>query len=226
MQRSRMIPATLLLLTLLASPPDALAQQEPVVARSGTLTLTASPQDATITRDGAPVQNGAQLTLPPGTHTFEVRREGYKTRIETVIMGEGSPSVILSVNLSRADPDTLRVGRTGGVIQDMGEARRPVGWASLVGGSALLATGIFLAARSGVPEECSQLMPQSCKDARDFAGWAVFTASAGGLLTASGLGLLIWDSLAGEEAANKESATRRSLKLTPTARGARVIFSF
>ena len=231
---------TLLIMATLAIPSVASAQvptpdtappaenAEPLPPQKSRVTIAVSPGDATLMMGETSVKPGSTLELSQGTYEFTVSKEGYKTRIETVVIGEGAPRVIMSVNLSKTDPDTLMVGRTGGLVENLGEARRPVGWSALIVGVGLTATGIALAATSGVPESCSQLDPEPCGDARDLAGWSVFTGALGGALTAGGLGLLIWDSLAGSPASSSEesASARRSLRLRPRpqARGAGLVF--
>ena len=193
----------------------------PLPPQKSKLTIAASPSDATImmNQNPTPIRAGSTLELEPGTYEFTVTREGYKTRIETVVIGEGAPRVIMSVNLSKTDPDTLLLGRTGGLVDNLGEARKPIGWSSLVVGVGLTATGITLAALSGVPDSCSQLDPAPCGDARDLAGVSMATGALGGALVAGGLGLLIWDSLAGQPASDSGERTdpqvRRTLRLAP-----------
>jgi|GEM_PF-3994306 len=229
---------TLLACAILAAPSAAFAQApvqetpppaetaETLAPQKSRVTIAVSPGDATLMMGDTPVKPGSTLELEPGTYEFTASKEGYKTRIETVVIGEGAPRVIMSVNLSRTDPDTLLLGRTGGLVENLGEARKPVGWSALIVGVGLTATGIALAATSGVPESCSQLDPEPCGDARDLAGWSVFTGALGGALTAGGLGLLIWDSLAGAPASSTDASARRSLRLRPRpqARGAGVVF--
>lgn len=212
---------------LAVAAPALAAAQQPTPKITPTLedivvTLRVNPADAQVWVDG--VARGAgqlELQLDPGAHEIRVQRPGYQTRIETLVLTEASArDIMMSVNLSRVDPDIKVVGRSGGIIDSMERSRRPAGWISVISGAALIGTSVFFAARSGVPESCSTLNPEPCDGANNYAPWASFTGAIGGVALLGGLGLLTWDSLAGEHPVPSSDKKTKAARVFITPGGA------
>lgn len=224
--------ATCALALALATPTLAAAQQ-PAQETTPALdeivvTLRVSPADAQVWVDG--VARGAgtlELQLDPGAHEIRVQKPGYQTRIETLVLTEASArDIMMSVNLSRVDPDVMVVGRSGGIIDSMERSRKAAGWISVISGAALIGTSVYFAARSGVPDSCSTLNPEPCDGANNYAPWASFTGAVGGVALLGGLGLLTWDSLAGEHPEPSGDKKEKTARVFVTPGGASFKFTF
>lgn len=174
-----------------------------------TVELRVTPTDARIYQGQTLLgQGSATLTLEPGEHTVRFEREGYTTLNQAIsLTGDGSlPTLLVQVHMSRNAPEREVVGRTGGLIEDMGEVtRQRVGWAGLAVGLGLIGASVYLGMESGVPDGCTSATPARC-DAASSAAPAITVGAFGGALLLGGLGLLVWDSLAGTQPASASGA--------------------
>ena len=214
---------TLIALSILLTTPSlALAQDTPTPTRAAPSTtrlrVLVTPEDATISIAGDVVGSGsAELSLLPGTHTVRIEREGYTSKIETIMLAEDNPGdIILRVHLSRTPPTpVISTGRSGGLVDSLGDARPLTGAVGL--GIGLVAASIAIAASSAPSPSCTVGTPETCNDRDNIAGWSTVTGVAGGLLLAGGVSLLVWDAIAGSPA---------SLSVTPTSSGAAASLRF
>ncbi len=178
------------------------------------LNLRISPQDATVTLDGKPIDASQTLYLPAGTHVFRVEAPGYIPREETLkLESQQGREILMSINLSK-DPVLLNQSSQG-IVDRMGTGRSITGWAMTAGGAALITTSIVLAVRSGAPEVC-EAGEMTCTNARNLTGWSTFTGILGGAALLGGVTLLSWRSLAGEpaEQALDSGRVRRTARLS------------
>lgn len=207
--------------------PDTQAPPRQLDAQPGKITveLRVTPADAKIYQGEALLgQGSATLTLEPGEYTVRFERAGYTTLNQVLsLKGDGSlPTLLVQVHMSRNAPEREVVGRTGGLVEDMGDAtRRRVGWAGLAVGLGLIGTSVYLGMESGVPEGCSSSTPARC-DAASSAAPAITVGAFGGALLLGGLGLLVWDSLAGTPP--EASSARVAPMIGPD--GAGVVFGY
>lgn len=206
---TRTLPTILLLSAALwtstaaaQSAPDTQAPPKQLDAQQAKITveLRVTPTDAKIYQGETLLgQGSATLALEPGEYMVRFERAGYTTLNQVLLLkGDGSlPALLVQVHMSRNAPEREVVGRTGGLVEDMGEVTRSrVGWAGLGVGLGLIATSVYLGMESGVPEGCSSATPARC-DGASSAAPAITAGAFGGALLLGGLGLLVWDSLAG-----------------------------
>jgi hypothetical protein len=200
------LPATTAALLAL-SPAPLLAQDaapaEPVAPTPTRLRVLVTPEDATISIADDPVGKGtAELSLLPGTHVVRVTREGYTSQTETILLAEDNPSdIILRIHLSKTPaPPPAVSGRTGGVVESLGDSTTLAGGVGLGLGIGLIATSVALATSSAPAPACSPSTPITCGDRDNLAGWSALTGATGGVLLAAGASLLVWDALAGSPA--------------------------
>lgn len=189
--------------TLHAQEPEEPPRQLPSAPVEVKVELRVTPKDAKIYRDDQLLGAGqATLMLSAGTHTVRFEREGYTTLTQEIkLAGDDTiPALIVQVHMSRVEPERVIAGRTGGLVEGMGDARKTAGWAGFAVGMGLIATSVYLGLDSGVPEGCTAATPATCDNAASSAP-AIVAGSFGGALLLGGIGLLVWDSLAGAEPA-------------------------
>jgi hypothetical protein len=107
LQEPRPVPREMPLPTKPAEPPGAAPPPRPVEqpAPSGTLSIRVEPADAQILIDGQPWSGDPSkmpiaIDLPTGRHTIEVRKDGYKSYVQAVLVSRGR-TLSLHVVLTR-----------------------------------------------------------------------------------------------------------------------------
>ena len=197
--------AAILAQPLLLSPTLAIAQQPTTPAHTDAtdpsktrLSLRILPPHATVTLDGRPVDASTELYLAPGTHTIEVRAEGYITRQETLnLEALAAREILMSINLSRQPEPASPSLHHDGLVDQMGSGRPITGWIMTASGAALLTTSIVLAIRqANVLSECRDR--GRCESETAATGWTTLAGSLGGASLIGGITLLSWSALAGE----------------------------
>lgn len=167
------------------------------------LRISVVPLDTEIYLGGVLVGQGdSTIPVSSGRHELRFAREGYRGLRETILVNENSPkSILLRVHLSETPPapQPVQVGGDG-AIDRLGEDRKLWGWIGVGSGAALLTTGIILASIDG-DSTCSDRPYARCPEVRATAGGAVVTSLLGGVLLASGAGLLTWEWLSGQGSA-------------------------
>jgi hypothetical protein len=195
-----------------ADQPEEPPRQLPASPAQIKVELRVTPADARLSMDGEPLgTGGATLMLAPGAYSVRVEREGYTTLNQEIVLrgDETIPALIIQVHMSRNAPEREVVGRTGGLVEGMGDARAKVGWAGLAVGIGLIATSVYLGLEGGVPDGCSSTTPAACDDPSSNAP-AIIAGGFGGALVLGGLGLLVWDSLAGTSPDQRAAVPRVS----------------
>lgn len=156
-------------------------------------------------------QGDATIPVGAGRHELRFSREGYRGLQETILVNENSPeSILLRVHLSEtpAAPSVVQGGGDGPIDRMGADSRTLWGWVGVGSGAALLTTGIVLAAIDG-DSTCDGIPYSRCPEIRSTAGGAVVTSVLGGVLLASGVGLLTWELLSGNSSSSSESKPDR-----------------
>ncbi len=168
----------------------------------GRVTVRSHPTDAIVHVDGAAEPAGrtplAPLVLPPGSHTFLLKLDGYRdARLETRI--EGGANVELLADLVAISPPPVRVKAPASTW-----TRRDTGW--VIGGFALAAigTGVVLDAtwaggrvdafertRLGGSAESARAHQE---DARTAQTITITTLTVGAVALVVGTTLVLWPS--------------------------------
>jgi tetratricopeptide (TPR) repeat protein len=150
------------------------------------------------------------VELGPGTHTLYFKREGFEPATKKVEI-DSTDSQKVSVTLSRAMISDSGDGSVAPIERDEASTVSTVGWASLGLGVASLATsGVFLYLKSDAEDEVNNYdkrapgaSRQELEELKDNANshydTALVTGIAGGVFTATGVGLLTYHYLTVED---------------------------
>ena len=182
------------------------------------------PDDARIFVDDEPVGRGeATIELDEGTHEVRFSHDAHQgLREEIVITEDSAPLFVLRVNLGTGPEEQHRVITRGDGLVDRIERQRPlIGWSAVGVGTALTVASYMLARLHNEPACASDVDIRRCPDRWRTAGIATTTAVVGTLGLATGVTLLAWPLLAGDE----RDATEPDVSLAPTTDGESAGFS-
>lgn len=162
-----------------------------------TLLIEVTPSDTKIFMNEKEIGKGSTtMEISPGTYNFQFQREGYAGFKETLIVGEANAArVQLRIHLSKTDPDAVHLPTNEGIIDEM-EQRELWGWSGVGAGSALFLSGIFLHSLEGT-KTCTKGTFQQCPEVYNTGTASIIATTSGAVLITTGIGLLLWETLAG-----------------------------
>jgi len=122
---------------LIANATKAAPAPHPVM-HVGSINITVTPADATLTLNGQPISSGLTSNLPVGTYSLVASATGYVTKTISVIVSGDGITTVAKITLVAVTPVTGTVNI----------AITPAGYALLIDGNAVTATQITLSAGS------------------------------------------------------------------------------